>query len=115
MDYVDRLCRLAFNQTEPDASTPGSTDWLEPSLDPKVLALVRLGALVAMGGASVPSYGALAEAALNAGASVDDVVDVLLGVLPVVGAPRVVAATPRLALALGLDTDDMPGGRAAPG
>lgn len=104
---MDRLRRLVFNQTAADEQTSGGGDWLEPSLDPRTLALVRLGALVAVGGSRVPSYGALTDSALAAGASVTDVVDVLLGVLPVVGAARVVAAAPGLALALGHDMDDV--------
>jgi alkylhydroperoxidase/carboxymuconolactone decarboxylase family protein YurZ len=74
-------------------------------LDPRTLALVRLGALVAVGGA-VPSFGAQADAAVNSGATVEEIVAVLLGVVPIVGLPRVVAAAPRLAMALGYDTDD---------
>jgi 4-carboxymuconolactone decarboxylase len=74
-------------------------------LDPKTLALVRLGALVAVGGA-VPSYGAEADAAVSAGATAAEIVDVLVGVVPVVGLPAVVAAAPNLAMALGYDVDD---------
>jgi len=108
VDDVDRLRRLALNQMARGAPGAGaSADWLEPSLEPKVVELVRLGALVATGGCVVTSYGALADAALDSGASVRDVVDVLLAVLPVVGAARVVAAAPRLALALGHDTGDI--------
>ena len=70
------------------------------TLDPKTLALVRLAALVAVGGA-VPSYGAQADAAVDAGATAAEIVDVLVGVVPVVGLPGVVAAAPKLALALG--------------
>ena len=78
----------------------------EPSeLDPKTLALVRLAALVAVGGA-LPSYGAHADAAVNAGASAAEIVEVLIGVVPIVGLPSVVAAAPNLAMALGYDTDD---------
>lgn len=110
MEEIDRLRRLVFNQTAADERTSGGGDWLEPSLDPTTLALVRLGALVAVGGGRVPSYGALVDAALDAGASTTDVVDVLLGVLPVVGAARVVAAAPALALALGHDIEDAPDG-----
>ena len=82
MDEIDRLRRLVFDQTAADEHANGGGDWLEPSLDPRTLALVRLGALVAVGGSRVPSYGSLTDAALDAGASVTDVVDVLLGVLP---------------------------------
>ena len=62
-------------------------------------------ALVAVGGA-VPSYGAEADAAVSAGATTAEIVDVLVGVIPVVGLPGVVAAAPKLALALGYNTDD---------
>jgi alkylhydroperoxidase/carboxymuconolactone decarboxylase family protein YurZ len=109
LDYTDLLRRLSLHDerivTEtlggagPEAVTP------DPTLDPRTLALVRLAALVAVGGA-VPSYGAQADAAVDAGATVDEIVDVLVGVLPVVGLPRVVAAAPQLALALGHDVDD---------
>jgi alkylhydroperoxidase/carboxymuconolactone decarboxylase family protein YurZ len=108
MDDVDRLRRLAFNLAAADAHPP-TDDWLETSLDPKTLALVRLGAVVAMGGGAVASYGALTDDALAAGATVSEVVDVLFGALPIVGTARVVAAAPALALALGHDTDDIPG------
>ena len=108
MDDIDRLRRLSFNQTHTDARAIDATagEWLEPSLDPRTVALVRLGALVAIGGCSIPSLGALTDAALDAGASESDVVDVLVAVLPIVGTARVVAAAPRLALTLGHDTDD---------
>ena len=55
-------------------------------LDPKALALVRLAALIAAGG-SVPFYGAQADAAVNAGATAAEIVDVLVGVTPIVGMP----------------------------
>ena len=103
MDYAERLRRLVIN----DACFAGGTGGagVEPrDLDPKTLALVRLAALVAVGGA-VPSYGAHADAAVGAGATVDEIVDVLVRILPVVGYPRVVAAAPELASALGYDID----------
>jgi alkylhydroperoxidase/carboxymuconolactone decarboxylase family protein YurZ len=75
-------------------------------LDSKTLALVRLAALVAVGGA-VPSFGAQADAAVSAGATAGEIVDVLVGIVSVVGIPRVVAAAPKVALALGYDTDDV--------
>ena len=112
VDDIDRLRRLTFNQTAADSRVTDGTagDWLEPSLDPRTLALVRLGALVAIGGCSIPSLGALTDSALDAGASESDVVDVLVAVLPIVGTARVVAAAPRVALTLGHDTEDVPTG-----
>ena len=99
VDYMDRLRWLSINDGRLD-------DELESAeLDPKTLALVRLAALVAVGGA-VPSYGAAADAAVNAGGTADEIVDVLVGVVPVAGLPRVVAAAPMLAVALGFDVDE---------
>ena len=73
MDYTERLRRLAINDArfaEEGAVGAGA----EPrELDPKTLALVRLAALVAVGGA-VPSYGAHADAALHVVALADRVV-----------------------------------------
>ena len=51
--------------------------------------------------------GEQADAAVSAGASADEIVDVLIGVSTVVGVPRVVAAAPKVALALGYDLDDL--------
>ena len=105
MDHVERLRRLALNDAR-IAEDHGRGAGVETDvLDPKTLTLVRLAALVAVGGA-VPSYGAQADAAVSAGATAAEIVDVLVGVLPIVGLPRVVAAAPKLALALGYDTGD---------
>jgi 4-carboxymuconolactone decarboxylase len=105
MDYTERLRRLAIN----DACFADNGAWAAGvecgELDAKTLALVRLAALAAVGGA-VPSYGAQADAAVNAGATAVEIVDVLVGLIPIVGLPRVVAAAPKLAMALGYDTDD---------
>ena len=105
MDQAERLRCLAINDAR---LSKGSVDGpgVEPAaLEPRTLALVRLAALVAVGGA-VPSYGAQADAALSAGATVAEIVDVLFGVISTVGLPCVVAAAPKLAMALGYDIDD---------
>jgi 4-carboxymuconolactone decarboxylase len=106
MDSGDRLRRLAINDEGPALHDVAGADVAGGELDAKTLALVRLAALVAVGGA-VPSYCAQADAAVGAGATVAEIVDVLVGVVPVVGLPCVVAAAPKLALALGYDTDDV--------
>jgi alkylhydroperoxidase/carboxymuconolactone decarboxylase family protein YurZ len=106
-DYTDRLRRLAINEAGAVDGDPGSPSPLS-ALDPKTLALVRLAALVAVGAAE-PSFGEHADAAVSAGASADELVDVLIGVSSIVGVPRVVAAAPELALALGYDLDDLAG------
>jgi 4-carboxymuconolactone decarboxylase len=105
VDYMERLRCLAINDTRVAEEAVRGEDVKLAKLDPKTLALVRLGALIAVGGA-VASYGAHADAAVDAGATAEEIVDVLVGLVPVVGVPRVVAAAPRLAMALGYDTDD---------
>jgi 4-carboxymuconolactone decarboxylase len=104
VDYTERLRRLALNDPR-FAPSPLGQGGLEPeALDSKSLALVRIAALIAVGGA-VPSFGAQVDAALTAGASTTEIVDVLVGVVPTLGLPCVVAAAPRLALALGYDVE----------
>jgi 4-carboxymuconolactone decarboxylase len=105
MDYTERLRRMANNDATAAADLVDEVGTDRKNLDPKTLALVRLGALVAVNG-PVPCFGEHADAALNAGATVNEIVAVLFGVVPIVGLPRVVASAPRLAMALGYDTDD---------
>ena len=81
MDYTDRLRRLAINDARFGEDCLCGADVDSGELDPKTLELVRLAALVAVGGA-VPSYGAQADAAVNAGATAAEIVDVLVGVIP---------------------------------
>jgi 4-carboxymuconolactone decarboxylase len=104
VDYTDRLRCLAINDAR-FVDEAGEPDAEGRVLDAKSLALVRLAALVAVGAAE-PSFGAQADAAVSAGATAPEIVDVLVGVIPVVGLPAVVAAAPRLALALGYDVED---------
>jgi alkylhydroperoxidase/carboxymuconolactone decarboxylase family protein YurZ len=113
VDYTEVLRLLALNDEHfVDECSRGYG--LAPSrLDPKTLALVRLAALVAVGGA-VPSYGAATDAAVSCGATTAEMVDVLVGVVSVVGLPSVVAAAPSLATALGYDITEaleQPNGR----
>ena len=105
MDYTERLRRLAINDAHFADEGTGGAGAKPEELDPKTVALVRLAALVAVGGA-VPSYGTHADAAVDAGATAAEIVDVLVGVIPIVGLPIVVATAPKLAMALGYDTND---------
>jgi alkylhydroperoxidase/carboxymuconolactone decarboxylase family protein YurZ len=73
-------------------------------LDPKTQALVRLGGLVALGAAPGSCHWA-AEAALDTGATAEDVVGVLIAMAPICGLARVISATPEVALAIGYDID----------
>ena len=74
-------------------------------IDPRSHALLRVAALVAVD-AAPPSYMSAVDAGLEAGASYDEIVGVLIAVMPIVGVARVVSATPKLALALGYDVAD---------
>jgi 4-carboxymuconolactone decarboxylase len=64
-------------------------------LDPKTQALVRLGGLVATMGAAPGSCHWAAEAALDSGATAEDVVGTLIAVAPICGLARVISAAPR--------------------
>jgi len=76
----------------------------DSGLDPKTHALVRMGALVALD-AAPPSYQWNASMALAAGATVDEIVGVLIAVAPNVGLARIVSAASEVALAIGYDID----------
>jgi 4-carboxymuconolactone decarboxylase len=71
-------------------------------LDPKTAALLQLGASVAIGSAGVCLQWSAARA-MGAGATRDEIADVLLAIAPVAGLGRVVWAAPDLATALGYD------------
>ena len=105
MDYTERLRLLAINDERVSRKTSGDALTEPGTLDAKTLALVRLASLVAVRGA-VASYGAQADAAVSAGATADEMVDVLVGIMPVVGAPCVITAASKLSLALGFDVDE---------
>jgi len=101
---MERLRRLTINAPNSAGLTFCANDAEE--LDPRSAALVRIAALVAVGGAN-PSYGELVDAAVSAGASAAEIVGVLVDVASVVGLPAIVSAAPKVALALGYDADDL--------
>jgi 4-carboxymuconolactone decarboxylase len=71
-------------------------------LDPKTATLLQLAASVAIGLPAV-CLEWCAGRALAAGASEDEIADVLLAIAPVTGLGRVVCAAPDVATALGYD------------
>lgn len=73
-------------------------------LDPKVAGLVRIGALAAIGSPEVCLEWSTSEA-LAAGATEEEVADVLLAVAPLIGLGRVVAAASGVAGGCGYDID----------
>ena len=107
VDYFDWLRRVAINDDRLFGEFIGAADWpaFDSVLDPKTRTLVRLAAMIAVGAAG-PSFGAQVDTAVSAGATAAEIVDVLISVVPIVGYPRVVAAAPELALALGHDVNE---------
>jgi len=104
MERVERtLRRLALNDERTLRSVladPGSAS----DLDAKTQALIRLGALLSVGAATV-SLRCTVELATAVGATDDEIVGVLLAIAPAVGHARVVGVASDLGLALGYDFD----------
>jgi 4-carboxymuconolactone decarboxylase len=73
-------------------------------LDPKTAALVQVAALVAIGSKGVCLEWSTTRA-LGAGATEDEITDVLLAIGPAVGLGRVVGSVTDLAAALGYDVE----------
>ena len=73
-----------------------------PALDPRSAALIQIAASVAIGSPAVCLRWCVGRA-LAAGASEDEIADVLLAVAPVAGLGRVVAAAPDVATGLEYD------------
>jgi 4-carboxymuconolactone decarboxylase len=73
-------------------------------LDPKTVALVQVAALAAIGSPAVCLEWSTTRA-LAAGATEDEVTDVLLAIAPVAGLGRVVTAVPGVADAFGYDIE----------
>jgi 4-carboxymuconolactone decarboxylase len=74
------------------------------SLDPKTAALLRLGAAVAIGSPAVCLEWSAARA-VAAGATKDEIADVLLAIAPVAGLGRIVSAAPDVATGLEYDIE----------
>jgi 4-carboxymuconolactone decarboxylase len=106
IEHQERLRSLALSDAGFVDSVLGmGQDTVEISrLDPKTHALVRLTALLVVD-AGQSSYNASVEVALASGASLDEIVGILIAVAPAVGLGRVVSAAPELGLALGYDVE----------
>ena len=102
--FQETLRRLAiFDEAFAEAGlrfSPGETSALEP----KTEALLRVGVSLAMA-SSAACLGWSTTRALAAGATKDEIADVLLAIAPVVGIDRVVSAAPDLATALEYDLE----------
>ncbi len=76
-----------------------------PRLDELSESLLRIGALIALD-APPSSYRAEVDAALASGASLEELLAVLIAVALPVGSAKVFSAAPRIALAAGYDVDE---------
>lgn len=72
------------------------------ALDPKTATLLQVGASVTIGPSPVCLQWSVTRA-LAAGATEDEIADVLLAIAPVAGLGRIAAAAPDVAIALGYD------------
>lgn len=104
--YQDILRRLAIIDEGFAGDQAGLMLGLSGSraLDPKVAALVRVGALAAIGSPEVCLEWSTSRA-LAAGATEDEITGVLLAVAPVIGLGRIVGAASGVADAFGYDID----------
>ncbi len=102
--YQETLRRLAMIDEGfvEDAAGLGLGLARTPALEPKTAALLQLGVSVALGSPAVCLEWS-AGRALAAGATEDEIADVLLAIAPVTGLGRVVCAAPDVATALGYD------------
>lgn len=105
-ELEDTLRRLALHDEklirEVIASGVDAPDAI--GLDAKTYALVRLSALISLD-APVVAYQSTVAFAFAAGATSRDVVATLKAVASMVGSPRLVAAAPALAAAIGYDIE----------
>lgn len=105
MHYTEQLRVLTLGDPRRVEALTSQEELTHSPTAQSVVAAARLGALIALGG-SVSSYGSEIDAALAAGLSRPDVVEILLAVTSVVGVPCVVTAAPAIGLALGYDIDE---------
>jgi len=109
VDEVTRgaLAKLALG--DPDMLAAGleiRAEWKERSgLDARSYALVKLAAIMALD-APPASYLWQVANALDAGATPEDLLGVLIAIAPQIGGPKLVAAAPELMVALGLSLPD---------
>lgn len=99
----------ALSQGDPNLLASGlevRAEWKARSgLDSRSYALVKLAALIALD-APPASYVWQVSNALEAGATPEDLIGVLIAIAPQVGGPKLVAAAPELMVALGLSLPD---------
>ncbi len=96
------LLRLVLGVSPRNTRSPLTTP--HRTLPAETRALVHVAALLAAGACTTSLRWAV-ELALRAGAEDEEIVEVLVTTAAIVGSARVVAAAPRLALAIGYDIE----------
>jgi 4-carboxymuconolactone decarboxylase len=102
----DSIRRLSLHDQRylDGVQAPAGREASAARLDARGRSLGRMAALFALD-ASESSYGWAASAALASGVTAEELVDLLIVLAPVLGSARVVAAAPKLGLALGYDVE----------
>ncbi len=103
-EYRETLRRLAISDPRFLSEIMGRDNVAVGEVEARVVALLRLAALMAIGGPST-AFGQAVTMALAAGATEDDVAATLVAVAPVVGSARTVETAPKVALAMGYDVE----------
>lgn len=101
---TDLLRELSIGDDHSLTSTAAVVDHPAPAIDARVASLVRLAALIVLDPA-LAAYQREVQRGLDAGATVEEIVGVLLTVAPQAGTTLVVTAAPKLAMALGYDVE----------
>ena len=109
VDEVTRGALASLALGDPDLLAAGleiRAEWKDRSgLDARSYALVKLAAIIALD-APPASYLWQVANALDAGATPEDLLGVLIAIAPQIGGPKLVAAAPELMVALGLSLPD---------
>jgi alkylhydroperoxidase/carboxymuconolactone decarboxylase family protein YurZ len=96
--HEEKLRRITMNDTDRVLRLPLVT------LDTKTRAMLDLAVLIALDGPGT-AFEMTAGVAIAAGATEDELVEILIAAAPLVGTAHVVAAAPKLALAIGYDVE----------
>jgi alkylhydroperoxidase/carboxymuconolactone decarboxylase family protein YurZ len=102
--FQETLRRLAIFDESLAGAPPGPHLASASVLDGKTVGLLQVAASVALGSSAVCLQWSTARA-LAAGATKEEVADVLLAIAPMAGLGRVVSAAPKVAAALDYDID----------
>lgn len=78
----------------------------QSGLDPKTHAMVRIAALISVDAAPAPFMWQIGVA-LESGVTPDEILGIMVALAPTIGMAKIVATAPEIALALGVELDDI--------